>query len=447
MNPREDIKKIFSKAVEKVNPFQMIAQNMFLEGDTLVIHYGGKTIREDLNSYNRIIVLGIGKASSKMGKAIEKILGQKISNGSVITKYGHGEKLEIINVMEAAHPIPDENSIKGAGILYRLAQEADEKTLIINLVSGGGSALFSLPAEGISLIDIQEMTRVLLESGADIKEINCIRKHISRVKGGHFARVSYPSRMINIILSDVIGDRLDTIASGITVADDTTFAQAQGIIDKYHIQSKTPASIVRLIQAGLAGTVPDTPKEGDPVFAGVTNILLGNNAVACRAARDFGASLGYNAYFLTSCLSGEAKDIAQFFSAVAKDTDLNVSDFVKPTLIVAGGETTVTIRGTGKGGRNQEMALAFLIDLLESCEDFGNIYFLSGGTDGNDGPTDAAGACVWYDMKDAIHQLGLNPSVYLDNNDAYHFFEKVEGLLMTGPTSTNVCDLQLLIVV
>lgn len=447
MNPREDIKNIFSKAVERVDPFKMITQNMNLEGDRLVIHYDGKTIQEDLRNYTKIVVLGIGKASSKMGKAIEEILGQKISIGSVITKYGHGEKLEIINVMEAAHPIPDENSIKGAGVLYKLAQEADENTLIINLVSGGGSALFSLPAEGVALKDIQEMTKVLLDCGANIKEINCIRKHISRVKGGHFARVSYPARMINIILSDVIGDRLDTIASGITVADDTTFAQAQGIIDKYHIRRKIPEPIARLIRSGLAGTVPDTPKKGDPVFANVTNILLGNNAAACRAARDYGASLGYNAYFLTSSLSGEAREIARFFTALAKDVDQKMSDFAKPALIVAGGETTVTIRGTGKGGRNQEMALAFLMDLLESYEDFTNIYFLSGGTDGNDGPTDAAGAFAFYEMKDEIAQFGLNPSEFLENNDAYHFFEKLRGLIMTGPTNTNVCDVQLLIVV
>ncbi len=447
MNPRDDIKAIFSRAVERVDPYIMITRNMTIEGDTLVIHYNGTDLREDLNRYDRIVVLGIGKASSKMGRAIEDILGRRITAGSVITKYGHGEKLGIIQVMEAAHPIPDENSLKGAGELYRLAREADEKTLIINLVSGGGSALFSLPAEGITLKDIQDMTRVLLDCGADIKEINCIRKHISRVKGGHFARVSYPARMINIILSDVIGDRLDTIASGITVADDTTFGQAQAIIDKYRIQSSLPASITSLIQAGLNGAIPDTPKHGDPVFANVENILLGNNLAACRAARDYGAALGYNAFFLTSSLSGEAKDIARFFAAIAKDVDRNTSDLARPALIVAGGETTVTIRGSGKGGRNQEMVLAFLIDLLDSYDDFANIWFLSGGTDGNDGPTDAAGAFVSYDMKDKIAQLGLNPSVFLESNDSYHFFEKTGGLLMTGPTNTNVCDVQLLMIV
>ncbi|HOO45027.1 MAG TPA: glycerate kinase [Deltaproteobacteria bacterium] len=446
MNPKEDIRKIFLKAIERVDPYKMITQNMSLQGDTLLIRFNGKTLEEDLKNYRRIVVLGIGKASSKMGRALEDILGKRISTGTVVTKYGHGEKLRIITVVEAAHPIPDENSVMGAGELFKLAYEANEQTLIINLVSGGGSALFSLPAEGISLEDKQVMTRILLECGADIREINCIRKHISLVKGGQFARVSYPARMINIILSDVIGDRLDTIASGITVADDTTFAQAQAIIDKYHIQNRIPESVSALIRSGLEGKVPDTPKPGDKAFEKITNILLGNNAAACRAARDYGVSLGYRSCYLTSSLSGEAREIARFFTAMAKDIDQGISDLARPALIVAGGETTVTIRGTGKGGRNQEMALAFLIDLLESYPDFQGIHFLSGGTDGNDGPTDAAGAVVSFDMKKAVLQKGLKPLEYLENNDSYHFFEKLGGLVMTGPTNTNVCDVQLLIV-
>ncbi|HHO76457.1 MAG TPA: glycerate kinase [Deltaproteobacteria bacterium] len=446
MNPKQDIRAIFAKAVERVDPRTMITQNMALEENTLLIHCNATTIKEDLTSYDRIFVLGIGKASSKMGRAIEDILGKRITAGKAVTKYGHSEKLDIITVTEAGHPIPDENSVRGAGELYELAHTADEHTLIINLVSGGGSALFCLPAEGVSLQDKQDMTRILLECGANIKEINCIRKHISLVKGGHFARVSYPARMINIILSDVIGDRLDTIASGITVADDTTFAQAQGIIDKYHIHDRVPASISALIRAGCAGKVPDTPKLGDRAFANISNILLGNNAAACRAARDYGASLGYNACFLTSSLSGEASQIARVFTAMAKDIDQSVSDLKRPALIVAGGETTVTIRGSGKGGRNQEMALAFLIELMEDYNDFTGIHFLSGGTDGNDGPTDAAGAVVSLDTIKCIAETGIRPSVYLDNNDSYHFFEKTGGLVITGPTNTNVCDIQLLIV-
>ena len=248
MNPEKDLHAIFLKALERVDPYKMIMDNISIDENTLTITDGEKTFRENLERFEKIIVAGIGKAAAKMGLATEEIFQDRITDGTVITKYGHGEKLSRLHLIEAGHPIPDKNSIAGAQVLYKLAAQADEKTLLINLISGGGSALFTLPQEGITLEDIQDLTRIMLESGADIKEINCLRKHISRVKGGHFARVSYPARMINIILSDVIGDRLDTIASGITVADNTTFAQAQGIIDKYHIQDKMPASIVRLIR-------------------------------------------------------------------------------------------------------------------------------------------------------------------------------------------------------
>ncbi|MBN1637060.1 MAG: glycerate-2-kinase family protein, partial [Deltaproteobacteria bacterium] len=263
MNPIADLKDIFLRALDRVDPYKMIANFMSLQGSTLTIQNEAVTLKEDLLKYSRIYVLGIGKASSKMALAIEHILGTRITGGSVITKYGHAEKLHKIIVMEAGHPIPDENSLKGARLLYETARDTDENTLIINLVSGGGSALFSLPREGISLADMQQMTKILLDCGADIKEINCIRKHISQVKGGHFARISYPARMINIILSDVIGDRLDTIASGITVADNTTFIQAQRILRKYQIEDKIPLPIRRIIESGVAGEIPDTPKVGD----------------------------------------------------------------------------------------------------------------------------------------------------------------------------------------
>ncbi|MGC9325089.1 MAG: glycerate kinase type-2 family protein [Desulfomonilia bacterium] len=447
MNLAKDLEEIFLTALERVDPYKMIVENISIRGNSLVIQEEGKIAEEDLGHYSRIIVLGIGKASAKMGMAMEDIFGDKISEGMVITKYGHGENLSRIHVTEAAHPIPDKNSVGGAQILYQIASEANENTLIINLVSGGGSALFTLPQKGISLEDIQSLTRILLESGADIKEINCLRKHISQVKGGHFARISYPARMINIILSDVVGDRLDTIASGITVPDDTTFAQAQSILKKYRIEEKIPPSISDLISRGIAGSVADTPKQGDPVFSKVSNILLGNNLAACRAARSHAQGLGYNPYILTSSLTGEAREIARFFTALARDVDQEMCDFTKPALLIAGGETTVTIRGTGKGGRNQEMVLAFLIDMLENYPSCENIAFLSGGTDGNDGPTDAAGAYMTADLVYKVEDLGLSVQEFLDNNDSYHLFEKTGNLLMTGPTNTNVCDIQLLAVV
>jgi len=446
MNPENDMRAIFSRALERVDPYEMIKNSIAVEDDTLVISHNGQTLRENLNAYRDIVAIGIGKASSKMGAAVEDILKERLSGGIVVTKYGHAERLKGIQVIEAGHPIPDENSVAGAEALYRIASRADENTLIINLISGGGSSLLSLPAEGVTLGDKQETTRVLLESGADIREINCVRKHISRVKGGRFAHAAFPARMINIILSDVVGDRLDSIASGIAVPDDTTYAQAVGIVDKYRIRSVLPASVVSLLESGKAGKNPDTPKQGDPVFDRVINILLGNNLAACRAARDHGAYLGYRSFLLTSMLTGEAREAARFFAAVARDIYRCTSDFAKPALVVSGGETTVTVKGAGKGGRNQEMALSFLNDFQEAQDDMEGIHFLSAGTDGTDGPTDAAGALVGPGLLHRVRSSGLNTGAYLEKNDSYHFFQKAGGLFVTGPTNTNVCDIQLLIV-
>ena len=381
-----------------------------------------------------------------MARALEEILGARLSEGAVVTKYGHAQRLEQIRVIEAAHPVPDANSVSGARELCDIASEANEHTLILSLISGGGSALFCLPEEGISLADKQRMTQVLLESGADIREINTVRKHISRVKGGKFARMAYPARLINLILPDVIGDRLDSIASGISVPDATTFAEAAAIIQKYGIDHQVPPSITRFIQAGLEGGQADTPKAGDRAFKRVANILLGNNLAACRAAARAGEECGYRTVFLTSSLTGEAREIAHFFAALARDLDQGLTAFERPALLIAGGETTVTIRGDGKGGRNQELALAFLVDLLATSPDLERIVFLSGGTDGQDGPTDAAGAVISAGVRERITALELDPGTYLARNDAYRFFEQTGSLLMTGPTGTNVCDLQLLIV-
>ncbi|HQG31779.1 MAG TPA: glycerate kinase [Deltaproteobacteria bacterium] len=447
MDPKSDLQSIFFKAIEKVDPYPMIGHAVRIEGELLAISHGDAVLSENLAGYRNITVLGIGKAAPRMAKALEEILGDRISEGAVITKYGYAEELERVRVIEAGHPVPDEKSVLGAEVLTGLAAQADEKTLIINLVSGGGSSLFSLPRQGITLADLQETTKILLESGADIREINCIRKHLSRVKGGQFARISNPARMITLILSDVVGDRLDAIASGITVPDTTTFSQALDIIRTYRIGSRLPSPVMHLLEAGSRGEVPETPKQGDPVFGRVVNIIIGNNAAACRAARDHAACLGYNAYFLTSSLTGESREIARFFTALAKDIGRGNSDFVRPCLIVAGGETTVTIRGKGIGGRNLEMALSFLADIMETADRMKGVYFLSAGTDGTDGPTDAAGALIGPDIIQIINRSGINPRQYLDNNDSYRFFEKTGSLFVTGPTGTNVCDIQLLALV
>lgn len=444
MYPENDLRSIFYQALKRVDPYSMIRDNMRIRGNILVIDHEKGSLQEDLTGYRDILIFGIGKASTKMAKGVCEILGERNFQGYIITRYGQGEELKHIEVIEAGHPIPDENGVRGARMLCDRAVQADEKTLIINLISGGGSALFSLPKQGITLTDLQRATRVLLECGADIQEINCIRKHLSRVQGGQFARLSYPARTINLILSDVAGDRLDTIASGIAVADDTTYAQALSILEKYQIRGIMPSPVVELLESGAKERIPETPKQGDPAFDKVTNIILGNNAGACRAARDYGEILGYHSCFITSTLSGEAREIAKFFTATAEDILRGASDFMRPALIIAGGETTVTVRGTGIGGRNQEMALSFLVELMRNPGAIPEIRFLSAGTDGIDGPTEAAGAIVSPDIIAAVRRFGIDAEEYLVNNDSYHFFQKCGGLFVTGPTNTNVCDIQLL---
>ena len=445
MNPREDLRSIFNKALMKVDPFSMIRERMKIHGDALEITGETKTLTIELEAYPKVLVTGIGKASAKMAAA-GQVLGDRITGGAVITKHGQGQQLERIKVLEAGHPIPDENSVSGAQELHSMAGLADEKTLMINLISGGGSALFSLPREGITLAHLQETTKTLLGCGADIREINCIRKHLSQVKGGGFARTAFPARMINLILSDVMGDRLDTIASGITVPDATTFGQALAVVEKYGIAEKLPSPVIEVLRAGGKGLIPETPKPGDPVFNEVENIILGNNTAACRGAVEHARELGYHACFLTSSLTGEAREMARVFSAMARDIRRGASEMGKPAFVVTGGETTVTLTGSGKGGRNQELALAFLVDVLDATGTLEDIFFLSVGTDGVDGPTDAAGAFVLPGMQKAIKEGDIRPREYLSANDSYHFFRKTGGLLITGPTDTNVCDLQLLIV-
>ena len=446
MNPVKDLENIYRDAVREVDPAGLIQSRVKKDGRTLTIQSPDTKISEDLSRYQQVIVLGIGKASARMAAAMESILGDELSAGFVITKYGHGLKLRKIQVMEAGHPVPDENSLEGARILSQMAGAADEHTLIINLISGGGSSLFCLPADGISLEDKRQTTQALLASGADIDEMNCIRKHLSKVKGGGLAKIASPARLINLILSDVIGDRIDTIASGITAPDPTTFQDALSIVRKYALEDKLPQAVRDHLACGAQGKIPETPKAGDPVFRNTVNIILGNNTLACNAARKTAERLGYNARILSTTLAGEASEAGSYFAQLAKDIDSGKSGIAKPAAIIAGGETTVTIRGKGKGGRNQEMALAFAVELHRIYPGSSNIFFLSAGTDGSDGPTDAAGAFVTPALMEKMKAISAQAAACLAENDAYHFFQDTGDLFKTGPTYTNVCDIQILVV-
>ncbi len=445
---KRELTEIFSAAVYRVDPEAMILEQCRLDADVLKISApAGRQVQYDLSGFDKIMVIGAGKATAKMAKAVEALLGDRISEGLIAVKYGHTEDLRIIRTIESGHPVPDDNSVKAADQIIRLAESADENTLVINLISGGGSALLCLPYRddrfSADLSDKQQTTKLLLECGAGISEINTIRKHLSGIKGGRLAEAIYPAVSLNLILSDVIGDRLDSIASGLTVPDLSTFDDAVRIVEKYNLKDRLPPEILRILDAGKRGAVSETPKPGDPVFAKSENILVGTNLSALKSAEQKAKDLGYNTLVLSSQITGEASEIAKFYLGIGRDLQRDLGLLPRPACVIAGGETTVTIKGNGLGGRNQEMALSFLNEL----RDFPGIYFLSGGTDGNDGPTDAAGAFAAAGICSEGTARGLDIQEYLNRNDSYNYFRQTGGLLLTGPTNTNVCDIQIMLVV
>ncbi|TYB30807.1 MAG: glycerate kinase, partial [Candidatus Mcinerneyibacterium aminivorans] len=394
-----------------------------------------------------------GKATATMAKAMEEILKDKITRGLISVKYGHTADLEKIEYIEAGHPVPDENGFNAGKKILDIAKNADKNTLVITLISGGGSALLTHPYVydneekiEIRLEDMQDTTNRLLKCGAIINEINCLRKHLSAIKGGKLAKALYPAKSINLILSDVVGDRLDTIASGPTSPDDTTFEEMDRIIKKYEIRDNLPRNVLKILEKGLKGDVEETPKEKDKIFKNTNNILIGTNYQSLQACANKASSLGYNSLIISSQIVGEAKDVAKVLAGIAKDSKKHDLLGDKPLCIIAGGETTVTLTGEGKGGRNQEIALSYLAEIEKEMDSFENIYFISASTDGNDGPTDAAGAYADIELFERSKEKDLSIDDYLKNNDSYHFFEEIDGLVKTGPTNTNVCDIHLILI-
>jgi hydroxypyruvate reductase len=447
---REDAAMIFRAGVARVDPRPMVRDALRLEGKRLCIAAeGGLSL--DLRDFDRIIVLGYGKAGARMALGAEDALGDLISEGLVAVKAGHAEPCSRIRIVEAAHPVPDESSRQAARGLMDLAASADERTLALVLVSGGGSAILCAPFESaertLSLADKAVVTRELLASGADIREINAVRRHLSAVKGGRLAEALAPATVVALILSDVVGDELSSIASGPTVPDPTSWADALGIVRRFGIAERIPAAALGLLEAGAAGLEPDTAKPGHPAFGRVHNLLIGSNRLAALAAAAKAKELGYKTLYLGSRITGEAREIARAYLGMGLDCAASGQPLQAPACILAGGETTVTLRGPGKGGRNQEMALAFLAGLADASADLASrCGFLSAGTDGNDGPTDAAGAFADLGLLESAREKSLPLRAYLERNDSYAYFDAIGGLLRTGPTNTNVCDLQVLIV-
>lgn len=435
---REQAKAIFETALQAVDPKEAIRRYLRRQGDTLVVH--DKTY--DLCAFQDIYVVGAGKAGAAMGAAVEEILGDRLTGGVVIVKYGHTDRLHKLTLIEAGHPVPDEMGVKGAEKIVNLLKERTEQDLVLCLISGGGSALLPFPAAGITLEEKQEVTKLLLRCGANINEMNTLRKHISQVKGGQLARVAYPATLITLILSDVIGDPLDVIASGPTVPDQSTFADCFRILEKFQIVEEIPASVRRHLERGRAGEIPETPKADDPIFVKTSNVVIGSNILAVKAAEERAKALGFHTVILSTFIEGETKEIARMHAAIAKEIVHSGHPLSPPACLISGGETTVTIQGEGLGGRNQEFALAAAVDIAG----WPNVVILSGGTDGTDGPTDAAGAIADGTTVARATALGLDPLRFLRDNDSYHFFQALGDLLITGPTNTNVMDVRLVLV-
>ncbi len=415
-----------------------MARCLSMDGKSLVV--GGRSW--PLNAGRRIRVVGMGKASAAMALPLEKLLGSRIESGLLIVKDGHGLPLQRIRIAEAGHPIPDHRGVEGVAALLRQLKGLRASDLAFCLVSGGGSALTPAPVDGITLEQKQEVTRLLLSSGATIHELNIVRKHLSRIKGGGLARRAFPAPVVSLVLSDVVGDDLGTIASGPTVADRSTFADALAVLERRQLFERVPPPVLRHLEAGGRGEIPETPKGDHPAFAAAQTLIVGDNQMALEAAGDKARRLGYRVVLPTSLQEGEARDLAADHLALAREIRKGRADGSPPLCLLSGGEATVTVRGPGLGGRNQEFVLAAVIELDGTA----GITVLSGGTDGTDGPTDAAGAVGDGESCERARAMGLDPAASLAANDSYRFFQPLGDLLTTGPTLTNVLDLRLVLV-
>ena len=422
MTARAAALKIFRAGLKAADPYEAVLRHARVERGILIA--GRRRYR--LDHLREIRVVGAGKASARMAQAVERLLGKRISKGLINVKYGHTAPLRHIELNECGHPVPDENGLRGSQRILEIASQAGPDDLVIAIISGGASALLPYPLPSSTLAEKQRITTELLHCGANIHELNTIRKHMSAIKGGHLAEAAAPAQVLALILSDVIGDDLDVIGSGPTVPDRSTSADAERILRHYGI---------------AVPPLTETPKPSDAAFARVQNLVVGSNALAVAAAAAEARRLGYRTLVLSTFIEGETREVARVHAAIAKEVLSSGRPARSPACIISGGETTVTIRGRGTGGRNQEFVLAAAIDI----DGLDRVTVFSAGTDGTDGPTDAAGAIADGQTAGRARDLGLNPVEYLTNNDSYHFFEALGDLVKTGPTGTNVADVRLVL--
>jgi glycerate 2-kinase len=440
------LSRLIQAALQAVDPEQAVLRYMQRNGSVLQISETGY----QLESFRRIWLFSLGKAGIPMARAAVSAIGDRLHAGLVITKEGHSiagstaGSLPLhprVQVLETGHPVPDQRGVLAAQNLIAMLSEISADDLLVCLISGGGSALLPALAPGISLVDMQNLTEALLACGAVVNEINTLRKHLDLVKGGHLARLVHPAHMAVLILSDVIGNPLDVIASGPTVPDPSTYQDCLESFERYRLRAQVPAAVLDRLERGRRGEIEETPKPGDSVFAGVQNTIIGSNARAAAAALQQARAAGFNTLLLTTYLEGEARQAGRFLAGIARQVHEDNRPVARPACIIAGGETTVTLLGNGKGGRNQELALG----AAQGMAGIPNAALLTLATDGGDGPTDAAGAVVSGETMERARRAGLSPDRYLANNDTYTFFQALGDLLITGPTQTNVNDLAFLL--
>lgn len=437
---REAAGRILAASLDAVEPARAIKRAVSLQGRLLK----AGDLKLDLSEFRKVVAVGAGKAGAPMAQALEEVLGNRLSAGRVVVKDGHGGPTQIIAIEEASHPVPDQRGVAaGKRIAELIAKHAAPDTLFFCLLSGGGSALLVSPAPGLGLQDKQETTRQLLACGADIGEINAIRKHLSQLKGGQLARLAAPGRVVSLIISDVVGDKLDVIASGPTTGDHSTWRDCKDILTRYQIWDQVPSPVRGRIEAGLAGEIPDTPKPGGPETAKVDNLIVGSCRQALFSAAEKAKELGYAPLILSSTMEGETKEVARVHAALAREVLQSGNPLPPPCCLISGGETTVNLGDSdGKGGRNQEFALAAALDIAGMDK----VLILSAGTDGTDGPTDAAGALADGQSVGRGKARDLDARDFLERHDAYPYFQALDDLVMTGPTRTNVMDVRLVLV-
>lgn len=437
---RQRILPVLEAALRAVDPSAAVAQAMRREGDRLAI---GSAVY-DLGQFEHVYLLGFGKAAVAMGLAAAQALGPRLAGGALVTKHGHTagakELPPSVQVLEAGHPVPDAAGVHAAQRIAALAQQATARDLVLCLISGGGSALLTLPAAGLDLADLQATTHALLRCGASIDELNALRKHLEQLKGGRLRQLAGPATCVSLALSDVVGSPLDVIASGPTVPDPSTWAEAWQIVQRYGLAAALPAGVAVRLQAGIAGRLPDTPKPGDPLFDRGQALVVADNARAALAAQAAARGLGFEALVLSTFLEGEAREAAKVVVALGREVAAQGRPVAPPACLLLGGETTVTLRGAGRGGRNQELALAAALALARIPEG-ARIVVAALATDGSDGPTDAAGGLADAGTVVRGRAKGLDAASHLAGNDAYPFLRASGDLLHTGPTLTNVGDL------